>query len=81
MILGGHQSDKLTDEDISHQSTLNCRRSTPKVTVAEADDKIRYGQPDRSVIRQRSKGLCLLVDRGAKESHRLPKGPRRRLLL
>jgi hypothetical protein len=39
MTLGGHQSDKLTDEDISHQSTLNCHQSTPKLTVAEADDR------------------------------------------
>jgi hypothetical protein len=37
MTLEGHQSDKLTDEDISHQSTLNCHQSTPKLTVAEAD--------------------------------------------
>jgi hypothetical protein len=37
ITLGDHQSDKLTDEDISHQSTLNCQQSTPKLTVAEAD--------------------------------------------
>jgi hypothetical protein len=36
MTLEGHQSDKLTDEEYSHQSILNCRQSTPKLTVAEA---------------------------------------------
>jgi hypothetical protein len=36
MTSEGHQSDKLTDENISHQLTLSCHQSTPKLTVAEA---------------------------------------------
>jgi hypothetical protein len=40
----GHQSDKLTDEDISHQSTLNCHQSTPKLTVAEAESRATHAE-------------------------------------
>jgi hypothetical protein len=50
MTLGGHQSDKLTDEDISHQSTLNCHQSTPKLTVAEAGPKSYTHRDERMVI-------------------------------
>jgi hypothetical protein len=36
MTLDGHHSDKLTNEEYSHESALNYHRSTPKLTVAEA---------------------------------------------
>jgi hypothetical protein len=39
MTLEDNRTDKLTDEDFSHQSTLNCHQSTPKLTVAEAGFK------------------------------------------
>jgi hypothetical protein len=54
MTIEGHQSDKLTDEDISHPSTLNCHQSTPKLTVR--------GGAQGLCIPLTSTSSCLLVN-------------------